>query len=118
MVEPYSLVFKQRKDGVAQEYFYCYDTTGGHSSGPSIKSFTRGGIQRMENTDIHFEPRYTVELAKAGDRETAGYFARRSACRGRRGRGAAGRVSTSAGRTRCSARIAARRSRARPRRRA
>jgi predicted nucleotidyltransferase component of viral defense system len=76
LVEPYSLVFKQRKDGVAQEYFYGYDTTGGHSSGPSIKSFTQGGIQRIENTDIAFEPRYTVELAKAGDRETAGYFAR------------------------------------------
>ncbi len=76
MVEPYSLAFKQRKDGVAQEYFYGYDTTGGHSSGPSIKSFMQGGIQRLENTDIHFEPRYTVELAKAGDRETAGYFTR------------------------------------------
>ncbi len=76
LVEPYSLVFKQRKDGVAQEYFYGYDTTGGHSSGPSIKSFTQGGIQGLENTDIEFEPRYTVELAKAGDRETAGYFSR------------------------------------------
>jgi predicted nucleotidyltransferase component of viral defense system len=76
LVEPYSLVFKQRQDGVAQEYFYGYDTTGGHSSGPSIKSFTQGGIQHLENTDIPFEPRYTVELAKSGDRETAGYFAR------------------------------------------
>jgi hypothetical protein len=76
LVEPYSLVFKQRKDGIAQEYFYGYDTTGGHSSGASIKSFTQGGIQRLENTAIEFQPRYTFELAKAGDRETAGYFAR------------------------------------------
>lgn len=76
LIEPYSLVFKQRNDGVAQEYFYGYDTTGGHTSGPTIKSFTQGGIQHLENTDIEFEPRYTVELAKAGDRETAGYFAR------------------------------------------
>lgn len=76
MVEPYSLVFKQRKDGVAQEYFYGYDTTGGHSSGPSIKSFMQGGIQRLENTEIKFAPRYTVELAKAGDVENVGYFAR------------------------------------------
>ena len=58
---------------------------GGHSSGPSIKSFTQAGIQRLENTELHFEPRYTVELAKPGDRETAAYFARPfTASRGRR----------------------------------
>lgn len=77
LVEPYSLVFKQRKsDGVAQEYFYGYDTTGGHSSGAGIKSFTQAGIQGLEATDVKFEPRYEVELSKAGDRETAGYFGR------------------------------------------
>lgn len=108
LVEPYSLVFKQRKDGVAQEYFYGYDTTGGHSSGPSIKSFTQGGIQRIENTDIAFAPRYTVELAKAGDRETAGYFAR---VRGD------GHGSASGQGTRFSVLIAVKRSRARRRRR-
>lgn len=62
--------------GVAQEYLYGDDTTGGHTSGPSIQSFMQGGIQRIEHTDVKFEPRHTVELAKAGDRETAGYFAR------------------------------------------
>jgi len=36
----------------------------------------RGNIQRIANTDIKFEPRYHVELSKAGDRETAGYFAK------------------------------------------
>ncbi len=76
VVEPYSLVFKQRKDGVAQEYFYGYDQTGGHTSGPSIKAFLQGGMQRIENTDEKFEPRYTVELSKAGDSDNVGYFAR------------------------------------------
>ena len=75
-VEPYSLVFKQRKDGIAQEYFYGYDCTGGHTSGPSIKAFLRGGMQRIENTDVSFEPRFAVELAKAGDSDNVGYFAR------------------------------------------
>ena len=76
VVEPYSLVFKQRKDGVAQEYFYGYDQTGGHSSGPGIKAFLQGGMQRIENSDAVFEPRYSVELGKAGDRDNIGYFAR------------------------------------------
>lgn len=75
-VEPYSLVFKRRRDGIAREYFYGYDRTGGRRSGPRIKAFVREGIQRIENTDTTFEPRYTVELTKAGDRETSGYFAR------------------------------------------
>jgi predicted nucleotidyltransferase component of viral defense system len=73
--EPYSLVFRKRLDGVAREYLYVYDRTGG-SSGPGIKSWPRSGIQRLVNTDIPFEPRYPVELSKAGDRETAGYFAK------------------------------------------
>lgn len=75
-VEPYSLVFKQRKDGAAQEYFYGYDRTGGHTSGPSIKAFLQGGMQRIENTDVNFEPQFAVELAKAGDSDNVGYFAR------------------------------------------
>jgi predicted nucleotidyltransferase component of viral defense system len=74
LVEPYSLVFKQRKDGVAQEYFYGWDRTGGHTSGPGIKAFLQGGMQRIVKTDQEFEPRYQVELAKAGDRDNVGYF--------------------------------------------
>jgi predicted nucleotidyltransferase component of viral defense system len=73
-VEPYSLVFKQRQDGLAREYFYCFDRTGGHTSGPSIKSWTLDGLQRVENTDIPFDPRYAVELSKAGDSDSVGYF--------------------------------------------
>ena len=73
--EPYSLVFRRRLDSVGQEYLYVYDRTGGRH-GPGIKSWQRSGIQRLVNTDIPFEPRYPIELSKAGDRETAGYFAK------------------------------------------
>lgn len=75
-VEPYSLVFKQRKDGVAQEYFYGYDRSGGHTSGRGIKAFLQGGMQRIENTTVKFEPRFAIELAKAGDSDNVGHFAR------------------------------------------
>lgn len=65
-VEPYSLVYKVRQDGVGREYLYVYDRTGG-SSGPGIKVFVASGIGRIENTDEPFEPRLPVELTKAGE---------------------------------------------------
>ena len=68
MVEPYSLIYKQRKsDGVAREYFYVYDTTGGRNSGPSIKSFVYNNIQEIKPTKEKFKPRYEVELSTAGE---------------------------------------------------
>lgn len=76
LVEPYSLVFKRRKDGVGQEYFYGWDRTGGRRSGPGIKAFLQGGFGDIANTPEPFNPRFPVELAKAGDRESVGYFAR------------------------------------------
>jgi len=39
LIEPYSLVFKRRKDGFGQEYFYAFDRTGGRTSGPGLKTF-------------------------------------------------------------------------------
>ncbi len=75
-VEPYSLVFKRRQDGLAQEYLYAWDRTGGHSRKVGIKAFLQGGVQRLEVTDQAFEPRFEVELSKAGDRSSAGYFSR------------------------------------------
>jgi hypothetical protein len=33
-------------------------------------------MQRIENTDVNFEPQFAVELAKAGDSDNVGYFAR------------------------------------------
>jgi len=69
IVEPYSLVFKRRKtDGVAQEYFYAHDRTGGRRSGPGIKAFMQGGIGSIEVMEEVFEPRFEVELSKAGER--------------------------------------------------
>lgn len=74
IVEPYSLAFKRRKDGAANEYLYVYDRTGGHS-GPGIKALFHYEIRGLELLDEHFTPRYPVELSKAGDSSQAGYFA-------------------------------------------
>jgi hypothetical protein len=66
LVEPYSLAFKWRTGGVGQEYLYVWDQTGGRSR-PGIKSFFNWKITSLENTDITFEPRFEIELAKAGE---------------------------------------------------
>jgi predicted nucleotidyltransferase component of viral defense system len=66
MVEPYSLKYKLRQDGVGREYLYVYDLTGGRSSGPGLKSLVVEGFSAIENTDVVFEPRCEVELSKAG----------------------------------------------------
>jgi predicted nucleotidyltransferase component of viral defense system len=76
-VEPYSLVYKGRRDGHAEEYFYVWDRTGGRS-GPGIKAFVNTKIQGINLLDEKFEPRFTVELAKAGEPARSGYFARSS----------------------------------------
>jgi hypothetical protein len=75
LVEPYSLAFKARLDGVAREYFYGFDTVGG-ASGPGMKAFLPHKVVSVEETDQPFEPRYDVELSKAGSREMAGQFER------------------------------------------
>ena len=74
LIEPYELVFKIRKDGKAREYFYAYDTVGGRSSGPGLKTFVSDKIQSLENTDIKFEPRFPVEISKAGGAEIVSRF--------------------------------------------
>lgn len=74
-VEPYSLVFKRRKDGYGQEYFYVYDRTGGHRN-PGIKALLNPKIRDLEILPETFTPRYPVELSKAGEYLGAGYFAR------------------------------------------
>jgi predicted nucleotidyltransferase component of viral defense system len=67
LVEPYALTFKRRKDGIGQEYLYVWDQTGGRSSGPGIKMLQNWKVQQLSNTDTKFEPRFEVELAKAGE---------------------------------------------------
>lgn len=69
LIEPYELAFKIRKDGVAREYLYVYDTTGGRTSPPGLKQFVPDKVVSIENTDKKFEPRYEVELKKAGGAE-------------------------------------------------
>lgn len=66
LVEPYSLSYKIRKDGVGQEYFYGFDTSEG-SSPPGIKTFVVDGVEDISVTDIKFEPRFTIEVSKAGE---------------------------------------------------
>lgn len=78
LVEPYELAFKIRKDGMAREYFYAYDTVGGRSSGPGLKTFVSEKIQAIENTDQKFEPRFPVEISKAGGAEIVSNFERKS----------------------------------------
>jgi len=73
-IEPYSLVFKRRKDGFGQEYFYAYDRTGGRTSGPGLKSFLHPKIQALMTTEERFEPRLPVELGKAGEFTSKAYF--------------------------------------------
>jgi predicted nucleotidyltransferase component of viral defense system len=75
-VEPYRLAFKERRDGLAQEYLYAWDRTGGKSGKIGIKTFLQGGVQHIEITDQTFEPRFEVELSKAGDRSTPAFISR------------------------------------------
>jgi predicted nucleotidyltransferase component of viral defense system len=66
LVEPYSLKYQQRRDGVEREYFFAYKLSGGESA-PGIKMFVPEHMQSAENTDTKFEPRHEIELSKAGE---------------------------------------------------
>jgi predicted nucleotidyltransferase component of viral defense system len=83
LVEPYELSFKIRKDNIAREYLYAYDTTGGNSSGPGLKTFVSGKVQDIEVTDNDFEPRYDIETIKSGGAETVSRFTERLTGRSR-----------------------------------
>lgn len=74
LVEPYSIIYKRRQDGVAQEYFYGYDQTGGRSSPAGIKAFLNAKLTAIENTTQIFDPRYEIELSKAGETTNNSYF--------------------------------------------
>lgn len=73
-IEPYSLAYKRRKDGHGEEYLYAYDRTGGRSSGPGLKSMLNTKIERLELLEEKFEPRYPIELGKAGEEGGRTYF--------------------------------------------
>jgi predicted nucleotidyltransferase component of viral defense system len=66
VVEPYSLKYLQRKDGIEREYLYVYNRIGGESP-PGIRCFIAERIESIENTEESYEPRYPIELSKAGE---------------------------------------------------
>lgn len=74
IVEPYSLSFKKKNNGMAREYFYGFDRTGGNSSGPGIKAFLPDKIEMIKNLEEEFEPRYEIELSKSVEPSSIGYF--------------------------------------------
>jgi predicted nucleotidyltransferase component of viral defense system len=77
LVEAYELVFKVPKNGEGREYLFVHDTTGGRSTGPGPKWFVSENVQRIENTDQTFVPRWPVELKKAGSAERITSFSRK-----------------------------------------
>ena len=62
LVEPYRLAYYRRMDGVAQEYFWGFDTTGGKSRQLSMKSFFSDKIRDARVTEHGYSPRYPVEF--------------------------------------------------------
>jgi predicted nucleotidyltransferase component of viral defense system len=79
LIEPYELAFKIRKDGVAREYLYAYDTVGGRTSGPGLKTFVSDKTREIEITDTKFDPRYDIETNKSGGSEAVSRFTERQA---------------------------------------
>lgn len=71
IIEPYALVFKRRKDGVAREYLYGWDLRGGRSGEIGIKSYIADKVHSVAILNETFEPRFPIELTKS-----SGYFAR------------------------------------------
>lgn len=74
IIEPYSLAYKQAAGKPAREYFYAHDRTGGLSSIAGIKSFLNTDVEALAITDENFEPRYEIELSKAGEEARNAYF--------------------------------------------
>ena len=73
-VEPYALAYKRRKDGHREEYLYGWDLTGGRTSRQAIKALVNTKIRGLEISHEAFDPRYPIELAKAGEQSGRGYF--------------------------------------------
>jgi hypothetical protein len=62
-VEPYKLeYYVRKKDGLALEYFWGWDTTGGKSGKIGIKQFICDKIQSVQPTSFPFQPRYAVKF--------------------------------------------------------
>jgi hypothetical protein len=59
---------------LGKKFLYGFDRTGGRASGPGIKSFFHHKIQDIKKTNTTFEPRFPVELSKAGEFAGRTYF--------------------------------------------
>jgi hypothetical protein len=66
LVEPYSLKYQQRRDGIAREYFFAHKLSGGASE-PGIKMFVAQHMEAIQTTETKFVPRHPIELSKAGE---------------------------------------------------
>lgn len=77
VVEPYALTYKRTGDGRAREYFYVWDRSGGSSGTPGIRSLVNPKVLNPEVLEEEFEPRFEVELSKAGEESDRGYFSDR-----------------------------------------
>lgn len=73
-IEPYALAYKRRRDGIAREYFYAWDLSGGSSGHIGIKSFVNEKVHSLRIENETFEPQFPIELIKTSDTPTAGYF--------------------------------------------
>lgn len=73
IVEPYALTYKRPTGRPAREYFYVWDRVGG-SSGPGIKALVNPKVLIPEVLDESFDPRFEIELSKAGEDTGKGYF--------------------------------------------
>lgn len=73
-VEPYALSYKRTQDGVAREYFYVWDRSGGSSGVPGIRSLVNPKVLSPEILEATFEPRFEVELSKSGEESDRSYF--------------------------------------------
>jgi hypothetical protein len=63
LVEPYKLeYYVRKKDGIGNEYFWGWDTTGGSSGKIGIKMYFCDKIESVKLTDHSYIPRYQIEM--------------------------------------------------------
>lgn len=75
LVEPYALLFKKPENAQSREYFYGWNLEGGNSP-PGWRSFLGHKIQRLELTDVEFDPRVEIQLSKAAEAPQSASFRR------------------------------------------
>jgi predicted nucleotidyltransferase component of viral defense system len=67
VVEPYSLKYLEPRAESAREYLFVWNRSGGSQSEPGLRMFVADNFQSIENTEEKFDPRYEIELCKAGE---------------------------------------------------